>query len=197
MKKAKFIINNKIMKNENLSDKIKNFSFINKSKFFNCDFSKTLFKESQIFEVEFENCNLNKVNFQSCTFKDVKFINCNLDESIYNSSTFQNLEINKSSCKALQARGTLFKNTNFFQNEFYNCDLNRSIFESGKFTNLNFKKCKMFMFFCYKISMEKVNFEESNLTLAKLINCQKIDSYFNKNNKMLCFFEKNDMRFDQ
>ena len=160
-------------------------------------FSRSLFKESQIFETLFENCNLSGVNFQSCTFKNVKFINCNLDKSVFNSSTFQNFEINNSSCNYLQARGTHFKEVSFSNNIFLSCDLNRSIFESGNFENIKFEDCKMFMFFCYKILMNKTNYKNSNLTLAKLINCKKIESNFEESNKMLCFFEKSDTRFDQ
>ena len=119
-----------------------------------------------------------------------------MNNSVFNSTKLEKILIKNSKCDQLQARGTHFKDVNLSNNNFTKCDLNRSTFESGKFINLNFQECKMFMFFCFKIFFQEVNFKSSNLTLAKIINCEKINTSFNRNNKMLCFFEKNDTRFN-
>ena len=54
MKKAKHSFDNKSFDHENLSDKILNFSLINKTCFKDCIISNTLFKESQIFDSTFK-----------------------------------------------------------------------------------------------------------------------------------------------
>ena len=196
MKKIKHTFVNKIYQKEDLNNQNINFSSFKDSKFIDCNFNNTLIKESFINNTIFENCNLSNSNFSSCNLVDVKFINCNLNNSIFNASKFKSTLIENCDCNLIQARGTHFLESILKKITFNKSDFNRSLFENCKFENLKFDFCKMFMFFSYRTSLFNVRIDNSNLVLAKIINCNKINTNISDNNKLLCFFEKTDSKFD-
>ena len=190
MKNSKIIIDSKNFEKEDLSNKNNNFTLINKSSFINCNLKKALFKESQIYDVTFKDCDLQGANFSSSNFKNTQFINCNMKKTVFNSSRFINLNLTQNDCADLKCRGSQFKNSKFKKNQFLNSDLNRTFFENSEFDTVKFVGCKMFMFFCLNVVMKNIYIDRSNLTLAKFINCKKIDSEITPSCKVLCIFEK-------
>ena len=176
--------------NESFKDAVKNFSFISKCKFKDCDFSFASFKEAKIFETEFENCNFFKTHFDASGFKDVKIINCSLDGTFYSSTNFRDVIFSKCLINNVKLRGTSFKDSIIENFSIVNSDLNRSIYEYCTFKDIIFEKCKMFMFMCFKTNLSGVHFNNSNLTLSKFISCDKKNTVFSDNNKMLCMFKK-------
>ena len=87
-------------------------------------------------------------------------------------------------------RGANFKDSVIENFDIINSDLNRTIFENCGFKKITFDKCKMFMFMCYNTNFNTVLFNNSNLTLSKFLSCEKKDTIFSSNNKMLCMYEK-------
>jgi len=190
-KKSKHIFEDKVYKDENFKEAVKNFSFISKCKFINCDFTFANFKEAKVFETEFENCNFYKTHWDASGFKDVIFKNCTLDGTFYSSSKFINSHFKESYINSVKFRGTHFKESLLENIEILKSEMSRSIFENSKLNKITFSKCKMFMFMCLNANLSDVEFKDSNLTLSKFLDCKKKNTVINETNKQLCMFIKN------
>ena len=81
VRKPKFVINNSNFEKKNFSNQDRNFSLINKSKFFNCSFEYTLFKETKLNDVIFKDCDLTGVVLRGSEFHNVEFNNCKMGKS--------------------------------------------------------------------------------------------------------------------
>lgn len=133
---------------------------------------------------KFIDCNFKNIKYKDCNFIGCEFINCKFNEG---GVIFQNCFFIKEGTEQMPSLnnkdnlGCVFQNCYIYA-RFLNCDLSMALFENCNICNTSIELTFMKKTIIKDSEMDKIAFEDCNLSGFKTLNCYIIDLDFNDDN---------------